>query len=185
MEPTWQNSIWRQFGAAIDMLENSRRACPDELWRARLWDEPDQSEWGDFWYPEWSEFWYVAYHGLFWLDYYLSEDPETFSTPAPFTPSEPEMDAALPERVYSRDELLTYLQYGRDNCRARIATADLLAPQRCRPNNPDMTVAELLLYNMRHVEEHAAQLSMLIGQKTGSAPDWVGRAKSTLADRTK
>jgi uncharacterized damage-inducible protein DinB len=180
MESIWRNLIWRQFGAAIDMLENSIRACPDDLWRARLWDDPEHSEWGDAWHPEWAEFWYIAYHTLFWLDYYLSEDPETFSTPTPISQREPEMDSVLPERVYSRGELLAYLQYGREKCRTRIASADLLASQRCRPNTPDMTVAELLLYTMRHVEEHNAQLSMLLGQKTGSALEWVGRTKSKL-----
>ena len=24
--------LWRQFGAAIDMLRNALRDCPDELW---------------------------------------------------------------------------------------------------------------------------------------------------------
>lgn len=172
MEATWRNLLWRQFGAAIEMLENSIRACPNELWRERLWDEPDQ--------PEFAEFWYLAFHALFWLDYYLAQDPETFAPPAPFTMSEVDMDGLLPERIYTRDELQTYLQYGRERCRARIASADLLAPQRCRPQNPDMTVAELFIYNLRHVHEHAAQLSMLLGQKTGSAPDWVGRTKSEL-----
>lgn len=172
MEVMWRNTLWRQFGAAMDMLENSIRACPDELWRARLWNNPT--------HPEFAEFWYLAYHALFWLDFYLSEDPETFSPPAPYTTSEFDMDGALPDGVYSRDELQTYLQYGRDKCRARIKSADLLAPQRCRPNNPDMTIAELLIYNLRHVHEHAAQLSMLLGQKLGSAPDWVGRTKNAL-----
>lgn len=180
METIWRNLLWNQFGAAIDTLENAIRACPDDLWRAPLWNEPDHSEWADFWHPDWAQFWYIAFHTLFGLDYNLSDDPETFATPAPIKQTEPEMDAGLHERVYSRDELLTYLEYGRDRCRARIASADLLAPQRCRPNSPDMTVAELLLYTMRHVEEHAAQLNMLLGQKTGSAPEWVGRSESDL-----
>ncbi len=172
MQPNFQSAIWQQFGAAIDTLADAIRACPDELWRARLWDVPDK--------PEFGEFWYIAYHTLFWLDYYLSEDPENFSTPAPFTQSEFNMDDGLPERVYARDELLTYLQYGRDKCRARIESGtDLFAPQRCRPNYLDMTIAELHLYNMRHVQEHAAALNMLLGQRNIAAPDWVSRARST------
>ncbi len=27
--------LWRQFGAAIDMLGETLRACPDELWENR------------------------------------------------------------------------------------------------------------------------------------------------------
>ena len=36
MDMTWNASIWHQFGAAIDMLDNALRACPDELWQAPL-----------------------------------------------------------------------------------------------------------------------------------------------------
>lgn len=41
--------------------------------------------------------------------------------------------------------------------------------------------AELQLYNMRHVHEHAAQLSLFLWQKVGSAPDWVTQAESRAA----
>jgi hypothetical protein len=37
---------------------------------------------------------------------------------------------------------------------------------------------ELLLYNMRHVQEHAAHLNLFLGQRTGSGPGWVTRARS-------
>jgi hypothetical protein len=40
MNSTWKTIIWQQFGAAIDMLDNALRACPDELWRDRLWADP-------------------------------------------------------------------------------------------------------------------------------------------------
>jgi len=38
-----------------------------------------------------------------------------------------------------------------------------------------MSNGELLLYNMRHVQHHAAQLNMLLRQKTDSAPKWVSK----------
>ena len=66
MDKTWKAVIWHQFGATIQMLENALRACPDELWRERLYDEHEIQ-------PEFAEFWYVAYHCLFWLDFYLSD----------------------------------------------------------------------------------------------------------------
>lgn len=169
MDKTWKEIIWNQFGAAIDMLDNALRACPDELWQARLFsDDP----------PEFAEFWYIAYHCLFWLDFYLAETAEGFTPPAPFTLSE--FDAGLlPERVYTKDELRTYLAYGRNKCQQRIETlTDALTPQRVRLDWPEMSVAELLLYNLRHVQEHAAQLSLFLGQRVGSAPGWVAKARS-------
>jgi len=39
METTWRTIVWRQFGAAIDMLENALVACPASLWKERLWGD--------------------------------------------------------------------------------------------------------------------------------------------------
>lgn len=169
MSPFWKGILWRQFGAAIETLRNALNACPDGLWQAPLWNESES-------HPEFGEYWYVVYHTIFWLDYYCSHSAESFKVPAPFTVTEPEMDAVLPERVYTRQELQTYLEYARDKCRARIAGLnDENEPQRIRNDWDLKTVAEVMLYTMRHVQEHAAQLNMLLGQKTGSAPGWVGR----------
>jgi uncharacterized damage-inducible protein DinB len=37
-------------------------------------------------------------------------------------------------------------------------------------------VLELLLYDLRHLQHHTAQLNLLLRQRTNSAPRWVGRA---------
>ena len=42
-----------------------------------------------------------------------------------------------------------------------------------------MSNGELLLYNMRHVQHHAAQLNMRLRQATDSAPDWVSKGGRT------
>jgi hypothetical protein len=175
MEFNWREVIWHQFGAAITTLENALRACPDELWREHLWQEQDNA---DF-----AAYWYIAFHTLFWLDFYNSETYASFAPPAPFTMSEADIDGVLPERVYTKAELLTYLEYGRAKCRARIASApDLLAMQQVRSDWDDMTIAGLFMYNMRHVQEHAAQLSLFLGQKIGNAPGWVSSDTNTLFD---
>ena len=176
MDKTWKVLIWHQFGATIQMVENALHACPEELWRERLYEEREIQ-------PEFAEFWYVAYHCLFWLDFYLSDSIEGFAPPAPYTLSEFDPAGLLPDRVYTKDELLTYLEYGRNKCRTRIESlTDEMAPQRCRLDWPEMTIAELLLYNMRHVQEHAAQLSLMLGQRVGSAPGWVSSEKSKLSE---
>jgi len=46
-----------------------------------------------------------------------------------------------------------------------------------------MSFLELLLYNMRHVQEHAAQLNLFLGQNASDgASDWVSRAKADEGD---
>ena len=104
--------IWQQFGAAIDTLDDALRACPDDLWRERLWDHPSER-------PEYSQFGYLVYHTLFWLDLYLTGAEEGFAPPAPFTLSEMEEDG-LPVRPYTKDELHAYLDYCRVKCQATI-----------------------------------------------------------------
>lgn len=172
MDPIYRTIIWQQFGAAIDMLENALRACPDRLWRDQLWDHPSEQ-------PEYAQFWYVAYHALFWLDFYLSGSLERFTPPAPFTLGDLDPAGLLPEKPYSKDELQAYLDHGRQKCRATIeALTDEKARQRCKFRWGEISFLELLLYNMRHVQEHAAQLNLMLGQKVGSAPGWVIKAKS-------
>ncbi|HLO30743.1 MAG TPA: DinB family protein [Anaerolineales bacterium] len=176
MDKTWKAVLWHQFGAAIQMLDNALQACPEELWQARLYEERSLQ-------PDFAEFWYVVYHALFWLDFYLSDSVEGFSPPVPFTLSEFDPAGLLPERVYTKDELQTYLEYGRDKCRTRIATlTDEMAPQHCRPEWPEMSIAELLLYNMRHVQEHAAHLNLILGQRIGWSPGWVASEKSRVSE---
>ena len=43
-----------------------------------------------------------------------------------------------------------------------------------------MSNGELLLYNMRHVQHHAAQLNMRLRQATDSAPDWVSKGGQNI-----
>jgi len=97
-----KSTLWRQFGAAIQMLDNAIRSCPDKLWVERLWNDESMP-------PEFSEFWYVAYHTLFWLDLYLCGAIEGFIPPEPFTQDELNPAGLLPERVYTKDELFAYL----------------------------------------------------------------------------
>lgn len=161
MNSAWRAILWNQFGASIDMLENAINACPKEVW-------------GDK--PGFYEFWYYAYHTLFFLDLYLSESEEGFAPPKPFTLSELDDSGVLPDRVYSREELLTYLDHGRRKCRKVIeALTDEDITRKCAFGR-DLSVVELMMYNMRHVQHHAAQLNLLLRQKIDSAPLWISKA---------
>jgi DinB superfamily len=163
--------LWRQFGATIDMFGNALRGCPDELWKKRLWDDqPDQWVAAGF-----SAFWYLCYHTLFWLDLYLTGSEEGFAPPPPFNLVEMESNEVLP-RIYARDELLRYLEYCRLKCQATITSmSNENASRLCRFAWGVIPFAELQLYNIRHVQEHSAQLSMFLGQQAGKSSQWVPR----------
>ena len=158
--------LWSQFGAAIDMLENAILACPEEVWGNR--SQP-------------MEFWYFVYHTLFWLDLYLTGTVEGFTPPAPFNLDELDPAGLLPERVYTKDEMLQYLNHGRQKCRSTLeALTEEKARQQCSFTWGKVSFAELLLDNMRHVQEHASQLSLILGQMSGSGPGWISKTKSQI-----
>jgi hypothetical protein len=165
--------LWRQFGAAIDMLRDALRDCPDELWEARLWeDQPDQWVAVGF-----SKFWYLGYHTLFWLDLYLTGAEEGFTPPAPFDLVEMAANEVLP-RTYTRAELLGYLELCRGRCQETIGALSHEEAQRvCRFAWGEVSFAELQLYNLRHVQEHAAHLGMFLGQQAGKSTRWVAKAE--------
>jgi hypothetical protein len=159
-----QGMLWRQFEKAIDSFGEALRSCPDGLWEARLWeDEPEQWVAAGF-----SSFWYLGYHTLFWLDLYLTGAEEGFAPPPPFDLVEMEANETLP-RMYSRTELLGYLEVCRRRCRETIEALTTEGAYRlCRFPWGELPFGELLLYNLRHVQEHAAQLHLFLGQQAGN-----------------
>ena len=157
-----QTALWSQFGAATEMLGSAVHACPEPLWSDRGRN---------------PEFWYTAFHTLFWLDLYLSPGQDGFAPPLPFTLGELDPAGVLPERVYTQSELLAYLEHGRQKARQVISSLDAdRAGQRHRFGRSELSGLEVLLYNLRHVQHHAAQLHLILRQEQGSTPGWVGRA---------
>jgi hypothetical protein len=157
MDDALKQIYWTQFGAAIDMLGNAIKSCPDSLWNT----------------PQ--LYWYNAYHCIFYLDYYLS-DPKGFEPPAPFTLSE-FSESDMPERVYTKTELVDYIDFCRKKCFDVIMSLDEISAQKHWINEyRSYPMAEMLLYNMRHVQHHAAQLNLLLRQNGFEPPRWVSRA---------
>lgn len=151
--------IRRQFGAAITTLENAIKNCPDDLW-------------GDD--VAWDAYWYSASHCLFWLDYYLTLNREHFAPPAPFGMEEMDPAGVLPPRVYTKKELLDYLAHGRKKCYETIdGLTEKTARQTYLFGKIDMSFAELLLYSLRHVQHHAAQLNFRLRKEHDIGSPWV------------
>ena len=163
------SALTRQFTAAIDMLRDAIAACPERLWRARLWPLGEHDVPGDL-----SAFWYLGYHTAFWLDLYLEGSLEGFAPPAPFNLDELDPAGLIPAQVVSRDALLAYVAHGRAKCVSRLSalrsTAD--GPANGFPWMP-CSYIELQMVNMRNVQEHGAQLNLFLGQAAGLPARWV------------
>lgn len=166
MDINWRTSLWQQYGAAIDTLKDAIELCPDHLWTAVLWDDPDDVRYG--------EFWFVAYHTLFWLDLFLTGSPEGFAPPPPF------IRGSLPEQPYTKEQILVYLDDCRSRCQATIeALTEEQAQQRCVFEWMEPSFLELQMYGMRHVQEHAAHLGLVLGQQGVTGFDWVASARNS------
>lgn len=159
MESTFKTDLWNQFGASLDMLKNAISMCPT-----------------DFWDTE-QKFWHNAFHCIFFLDYYLSTQPKDFVPPTPFDFSE--YEDRMPERVYSKAEILAYLSHCKKKCQDLFEDLTLEKLQNRWVNESssmNYSIFEILIYNLRHVQHHAAQLNLLLRQNTNDSPEWVFRA---------
>lgn len=160
MEKSLRETLWKQFGATIDMLENAISLCPESIWSS---DE---------------RFWYAAYHTIFYLDYYLDTEPSQFEPPSPFTLSEFDPTGKMPDRVYTKSELLDYLEFARRKCFDLINDLTEENTQKRFENEyRNYNRFEIILYNMRHVQHHVAQLNLLLRQNIDDAPKWVSQTK--------
>ena len=160
-----KDAIWNQFGASLDMLENAINMCPDEHWDTEI------------------KFWYKAYHCVFWTDYYLTIEPNTFTPPTPFNFSEFDSTNILPDKVFSKNELLAYLQHCKNKSQKLIAElTDELLSKRWVNDYKNYSVLEILLYNLRHIQHHSAQLNLHLRQTINDVPNWVSQAKDNLSN---
>lgn len=168
----FKHSLWSQFGASIDSLKNAISMWPDAYWKTD------------------TKFFYNAYHCLIMLDYYL-DIPFTGAFPSvlPFTFSETgqQPDGVLgdmvPNRIYTKTEMLLYLAALRKKCKTFIfgLTEEQFNgrwTEGAGEHDMNYTVPEILFYNMRHVQHHAAQLNMLLRQKIDKAPAWVFQSEN-------
>ncbi len=168
MDSALKNSIWQQFGASIDMFSDAIDLCPDELWTAALWKDSDD--------PRYGQFWYIAYHTLSWMDLFFTGTQEGFAPPPPF------IRGRLPEKPYTKDQIRAYLDRNRQKCQALImGLTDEAANRICKFEWMEPSFLELQLYSMRHVQEHGAQLNLMLGQHDITGMDWVAIARSTVS----
>jgi hypothetical protein len=167
-----KESLWKQFGASIDMLHNAIERCPNDRWNTK------------------KKFLFLSYHTLIFLEYYLTFPADhNFSPALPYTENddwekiEGAVDDLIPAKYYTKEEILNYLHSCREKCHRRISSLDEDNVQERwidESGRKNYSALEILLYNMRHVQHHAAQLNMMLRQEINDAPNWVGRTEDKL-----
>ena len=167
-----------KYRDAITSMERGVRTCPDELWNASLWpvrgiervgggivDLPPEER-----VQLLSAVWHIAYHAIFHLDFNLSRGEEHFECPPPFRMDDhappPGYERCLPSRVYTREELLGYLDHCRRRADQRLSS---LTEEELAALAPRRPLAERLLDNLLHFGEHTTQIHMFLGQRAPEA----------------
>jgi hypothetical protein len=157
-----KNAIKQQYHAALAMLGEAIRLCPDDLWTQG--NPPRQ-------------FWRLAYHGLFYAQLYMEKDLESFvaweldrenlagwdETPRDTTP-------------YTKIELLDYWQKVDEMVDAKIDALDLTLQESGFSWYKNFPKLDHLLLSVRHIQEHAGQLRDRIMER-GVEPHWVSRGR--------
>lgn len=155
------HSLASNFEQSLRLMEAAVEDCPDELWERDLW--PDEAPTAPTPYGglHGSAPWFLAYHVLLTLDYDLTAEIEPWEPPRPFDDN----SYAFPNRVFTKAELLGYLDY----CRGRVLrTLDALTEALAARPLPESHRYHGLAYGVMvgaiplHVVEHASQVRQFL-----------------------
>lgn len=159
--------IQSQYHAALEMLTQAVVKCPDSLWNA-----PDDK----------NKFWHIAYHAIFFTHLYLQTTEKDFKpwekhrNEYQFLGGTPWPPHNLPKlgEVYTREDMMAYLDFVRKQVQERVQALDLEAASGFEWLR--FGKLELQLYNIRHLQHHAAELYERLGAKAGINLDWIATA---------
>jgi DinB superfamily len=149
------------FDRALRLMEVALADCPGNLWESDLW--PDEAPTAPT--PQGglhgSTPWFLGYHALLTLDYDLTAEFEPWEPPQPFD----ENTYAFPNRVFTKVELLAYIDY----CRRRVRlTLDALTEDAAARPLPRAHRYRGMPYGLivgglpLHLVEHASQIRQFL-----------------------
>lgn len=161
-----------QMDAALRMLDAAIDRCPEAAWDAPVCN---------------MAFCQVAFHTLFFTDCYLGPDTESLRA-QPFHRENPqffrdyeEMEDKPQELLYDRPTIQRYMAHCRQKA-AEVIVAETAASFAAPSGFPRLGIsrAELYVYNTRHIQHHAAQLSLRLRLDIGEGVPW---ARSACPER--
>lgn len=110
----------------------------------------------------------------------MTTEPNKFKPPSPFSFSEFD-SGKKPDRTYTKLEMILYLEHCRQKAKKLISTltVDKLLDSWVSYNK-NYSILEILIYNIRHIQHHSAQLNLLLRQTIDEAPNWVSQSKINI-----
>jgi hypothetical protein len=158
---TFVQSMACNFEQALRLMEAALMDCRDDLWQTDLWPDEAPTAPTPHGGLHGSAPWFLAYHALLTLDYDLTAEFEPCAPPEPFG----ESTFSFPDRVFTRAELLGYIDYCRERVRRTLdeltevgAVRPLPDVHRYRGTPYGVIVGGIPL----HVLEHAAQIRQFL-----------------------
>ena len=148
-----------QYRAALWMMEQAIRRCPDTLWDASG--------------PNECPFWRVVFHGLFFTHFYLQKDHKSMRRWAKHRGQLQDTTgpAAEPDEVYTKGEMLEYMAFCREMIDGAVDAMDLASAD-CGFPWYKLGKLEHQINNIRHIQHHFAQLAARVNAATGQDVDW-------------
>jgi len=171
MVDTLKQLLVHQFEAAFCMLGICIHRCPEDSWNAPVGN---------------LAFCQVVFHALFFTDFYLGENELAFRQQAfhrdhaDFFRDYEELEDRKQQLLYDRQSIKEYLQYCREKAIHAVSaeTQDSLQGS-CGFPRRGFSRAELYVYNLRHIQHHAAQLSLRLRIDAQQDIPWVGSGWSS------
>ena len=165
MLDTLKELITNQFEAALCTLSTCIDECSDAAWNAPVAN---------------LAFCQAVFHTLFYADYYLGQNTESLHQQTfhrdnkPFFRDYEELEDRKQKLLYGKASIITYLEFCRHKASEVLATetADTLSA-RCGFQRLSFSRAELHVYNIRHIQHHAAQLSLRLRLDSNTNIPWV------------
>ena len=160
-------ALTQQYRAALAMLADCVRLCPDDLWIA-----------GE---PAWRAYWRIVFHAAFFTHLYLGQTESAFQLwpdcPANYRAL---WDGAAYEHRTIDDPItqastLDYIAFIDTLVAPTVDALDLDSDETGFPWYTDMSKLSHELMNLRHIQGHVGQLSELL-MAHGIDTDWIGKA---------
>jgi len=146
-----------QYRASAQMLRSAVVGCPDALWNEKGYKNP---------------FWHVAFHAIFYTHFYLHATEEDFIPWDKHKKGLYSLEEDSGDEIYTRDEILEYLDYFEDRLDELVDQLDLAAESGFYwlPFNK----LQLQFYNIRHIQHHTGELAERLGKEGDIEVAWVG-----------
>ena len=150
------------------------RVCPDDVWELSMWDVTKDAGWGRPRPPmlpdgtpdprgvdAHSAVWYATLHLVYTLDWNFSARAPSWEPPPPFRKGD--LDAGrLPQRTYTREELLSYIAYVHEKTRTTLAA---VAADEATLAGHGRTSADWLVGGFGHAMAHFGNLQTFLWQR--------------------